>query len=78
MVIIFLIIIGSLTFRRDNMLFTRKPYQIDSVYFVENTLKIGCQCKEYAEALTGGRGSFEESKGRITISASAAMPVLLA
>ena len=68
MVIIFLTIIGSLTYRRDNMLFTRKPYQIDSVYYAENILKIGCQCKEYAEALTGGRGSFEESKGRITIS----------
>ena len=41
--------------QEDNMIFTRKPYQIDSVYFEDNTLKIGCQCKEYTEALTGGK-----------------------
>ena len=50
------------------MFFTRKPYQIDSVYFEDNTLKIGCQCKEYSASLTGGSGSFVDSKGRITVS----------
>lgn len=54
----------------DNMLFTRKPYQIDSVYSEDNTLNIGCMCKEYSEALTGGRASFTDSKGRVTISLS--------
>ena len=53
---------------RDNMLFTRKPYQIDSVYFEDNTLKIGCQCQEYDKALTGGKAGFKDSKGRMTIS----------
>ena len=50
------------------MVVTRKPYQIDSVYYEDNTLKIECGCKEYSEALTGGRGSFKESKGRMTVS----------
>jgi alpha-D-xyloside xylohydrolase len=54
--------------QEDNMIFTRKPYQIDSVYFEDNTLKIGCQCKEYTEALTGGKACFTESKGRVTVS----------
>lgn len=52
----------------DNMIFTRKPYQIDSVYFEDNTLKIGCQCQEYSESLTGGKASFSDTKGRITVS----------
>ena len=47
------------------MIFTRKPYQIDSVYFEDNTLKIGCQCKEYTEALTGGKACFTDSKGKV-------------
>ena len=50
------------------MVFTRKPYQIDSVYYEDNTLKIGCECQEYSEALTGGTGSFKDTKGRMTIS----------
>ena len=50
------------------MYFTRKPYQIDSVYSEDNTLKIGCQCKESIPSLTGGRSSFADSKGRITVS----------
>ena len=52
----------------DNMIFTRKPYQIDSVYFEDNTLKIGCQCQEYSGSLTGGKASFSDTKGRITVS----------
>lgn len=50
------------------MVFTRKPYQIDSVYYEDNTLKIGCECQEYSEALTGGKGCFKDAKGRMTIS----------
>ena len=50
------------------MKFTKKPHQIDSVYFVDNTLKVGCQCKRYAEELTGGKADFKDSKGRISIS----------
>ena len=50
------------------MLFTRKPYQIDSVYYDNNTLKIGCECQEYSESLTGGKGIFKNTKGRITVS----------
>lgn len=50
------------------MVFTRKPYQIDSVYYEDNTLKIGCECQEYSESLTGGKGSFKDAKGRITVS----------
>ncbi|WP_034449849.1 TIM-barrel domain-containing protein [Butyrivibrio sp. AE2032] len=50
------------------MIFTRKPYQIDSVYFENNTLKIGCECKEYSESLTGGKACFTDAKGRITVS----------
>lgn len=50
------------------MVFTRKPYQIDSVYYEDNTLKIGCECQEYSEALTGGKGTFRDTKGRMTIS----------
>ncbi len=54
--------------RRDNMFFTRKPYQIDSVYYEDNTLKIECGCREYSEALAGGKGRFKESDARMTIS----------
>ncbi|MCR4558422.1 MAG: hypothetical protein K5779_11460 [Saccharofermentans sp.] len=50
------------------MIFTRKPYQVDSVYYEDNTLKIGCECKENIEALTGGRGSFKDTNGRMTVS----------
>ncbi len=50
------------------MIFTRKPYKVDSVYFENNTLKIGCECQEYTEALTGGKAGFIDAKGRITIS----------
>ena len=50
------------------MLFTRKPYQINSVYFEDNTLKIGCRCQEYTEALTGGRAVFKDGKGSVSIS----------
>ncbi len=50
------------------MVFTRKPYQIDSVYYEDNTLKIGCECQEYSPALTGGKGTFKDTKGRMTIS----------
>lgn len=50
------------------MIFTRKPYQIDSVYSEDNTLKIGCECLEYSEALTGGKGGFADTKGRLTVS----------
>ena len=50
------------------MVFTRKPYQIDSVYYEDNTLKIGCECQEYSPALTGGKGAFKDTKGRMTIS----------
>ena len=50
------------------MIFTRKPYLIDSVYYENNTLKIECACQEYSEALTGGKGTFKDSKGRVTIS----------
>lgn len=49
------------------MIFTRKPYQIDSVYYIENTLKIGCECQEYQEALTGGKACFKDTNGRITV-----------
>ena len=49
------------------MIFTRKPYQIDSVYYDDNTLKISCECQEYAESLTGGKGSFKNTKGRTNI-----------
>ena len=50
------------------MLFTRKPYQIDSVYYEDNTLKIGCQCQEYTRSLTGTKAGFTDTKGRITVS----------
>ncbi|MBR3279971.1 MAG: hypothetical protein IKG01_13885 [Lachnospiraceae bacterium] len=50
------------------MIFTRKPYQIDSVYYEDNTLNIGCKCLEYKESITGGKGSFNETRGRTTIS----------
>lgn len=50
------------------MLFTRKPYQIDTVYFEDNTLNIGCSCQEYSETLTGGRASFRDGKGSVAIS----------
>ena len=50
------------------MIFTRKPYRIDSVYFEDNTLKIGCECQEYSEALTGGKAEFTDTRGRITVS----------
>ena len=50
------------------MIFTRKPYQIDSVYYEDNTLKIGCACQEYSESLTGGKGSFKNTRGRTNIS----------
>lgn len=53
--------------RRETMIYTRKPYQIDSVYYEENTLKIGCECQEYTEALTGGKATFKSAKGRITV-----------
>ena len=67
-IIILISNIQSAVGRRDNMIFTRKPYQIDSVYYEDNTLKIECGCKEYSEALTGGKGSFKESNGRMTVS----------
>ena len=66
--IIIVFIQNVLFARRDNMVFTRKPYQIDSVYYEDNTLKIGCECREYSEALTGGKGTFKDTKGRMTIS----------
>jgi len=50
------------------MIFTRMPYRIDSVYFEDNTLKIGCQCREYTPALTGGKAVFTDCRGRITVS----------
>ena len=50
------------------MVFTRKPYRIDSVYYEDNKLKIGCECQEYSPALTGGKGTFKDTKGRMTIS----------
>ena len=66
---IIIVFINKCAFREeDNMVFTRKPYQIDSVYYEDNTLKIGCECQEYSEALTGGKGSFKDTKGRMTIS----------
>ena len=53
---------------RDNMFFTRKPYQIDSVYYVDNTLRIGCDCQAFSETLTGCKDCFKDAKGRITVS----------
>lgn len=50
------------------MFFTRKPYQIDSVYYEDNTLRIGCECQEYSESFTGGKGVFKNTNGRITVS----------
>ena len=50
------------------MFFTRKPYQIDSVYYVDNTLKIGCDCQAFSESLTGCKDCFKDAKGRITVS----------
>ena len=50
------------------MFFTRRPYRIDSVYYEDSTLKIGCECQEYSESVTGGKGSFKDTKGRITVS----------
>ena len=50
------------------MLFTKKPYKIDSVYYVDNTLKIGCGCQEYSQSLTGGNAVFKDVGGRISIS----------
>lgn len=49
------------------MLFTKKPYKIDSVYYVDGKLKIGCGCQEYTEALTGGNACFKDCGGRITL-----------
>ena len=54
--------------RRDNMIFTRKPYQIDSLYYDDNTLNISCGCQEYSESVSGGRGSFKNAGGRTNIS----------
>ena len=51
------------------MLFSRKPYQIDSVYYMDNTLKIGCDCQAFSETLTGCKDCFKDAKGRITVSA---------
>ena len=53
---------------RDNMLFSRKPYQIDSVYYMDNTLRIGCDCQAFSETLTGCKDCFKDAKGRITVS----------
>ena len=50
------------------MLLTRKPYRIDSVYYEDSTLKIGCECSESSVSLTGGKTSFKDTKGRITVS----------
>ena len=50
------------------MLFSRKPYQIDSVYYMDNTLKIGCDCQAFSETLTGCKDCFKDAKGRITVS----------
>ena len=50
------------------MFFTRKPYQIDSVYYVDNTLRIGCDCQAFSETLTGCKDCFKDAKGRITVS----------
>ena len=50
------------------MFFTRKPYQIDSVYYVDNTLRIGCDCQAFSESLTGCKDCFKDAKGRITVS----------
>ena len=47
----------------DGMLFTKKPYKIDSVYYVDNTLKIGCGCQEYSQSLTGGNAVFKDVGG---------------
>ena len=50
------------------MFFTRKPYQIDSIYYSDNTLKIGCDCQAFSESLTGCKDCFKDAKGRITLS----------
>ena len=50
------------------MIFTRKPYKIDSVYYEDNMLKIGCQCQEYSKAITGTKAGFKPANGRITVS----------
>ena len=50
------------------MLFSRKPYQIDSVYYMDNTLRIGCDCQAFSETLTGCKDCFKDAKGRITVS----------
>ena len=63
-----LFIYTTCLWQEDNMIFTRKPYRIDSVYYEDNTLKIGCECQEYSESLTGGKGSFKNTKGRTTVS----------
>ena len=67
-IIILFILNKCFIFGGDNMFFTRRPYRIDSVYYEDSTLKIGCECQEYSESVTGGKGSFKDTKGRITVS----------